>query len=157
MEFVFSMLSLIIALAALFFSIWQFFAERRRNRSEATIHAFDELEAAVFSDPAYKKLPTGDEALRFALSDQNEWNAATLALSRMEHFAVGVNCGIYDIHTLNRMAGGFLIDEYARWDPVIVTKRRRDPHQKHYDEFERLCQRLRLLRQKSYKKSWGPS
>lgn len=102
MELALSILSLLIALAAFFFSVWQFFTERTRRRREATIHAFDELEEAVFSNPAYKVLPAGDEALRFALTGQPEWNAATLALSRIEHFAVGINSGIYDIRTLTR-------------------------------------------------------
>ena len=102
MELALSILSLVIALAAFFFSVWQFFAERTRSRREATIHAFDELEEAVFSNPAYKVLPAGDEALRFALTGQPEWNAATLVLSRIEHFAVGINSGLYDIRTLTR-------------------------------------------------------
>ncbi len=149
MELALSILSLLIALAAFFFSVWQFFAERTRSRREATIRAFDELEEAVFSNPAYKVLPAGDEALRFALTGQPEWNAATLALSRIEHFAVGINSGIYDIRTLNRMAGGFLLQEYARWKPVIETKRKRDPDHLHYDEFENLCRRLVRMRRKN--------
>ncbi len=72
MELALSILSLVIALAAFFFSVWQFFAERTRRRREATIHALDELEEAVFSNPAYKTLPIGDEALRFALTGQPE-------------------------------------------------------------------------------------
>lgn len=64
MELALSILSLLIALAAFFFSVWQFFAERTRSRREATIRAFDELEEAVFSNPAYKVLRP--ETRRFA-------------------------------------------------------------------------------------------
>ncbi len=148
MEMILSILSLVIALAAFFFSVWQFFAERSRSRREATIHAFDELEEAVFADDAYKELSFGDDALSYALSEKGERHTATLALSRIEHFAVGVNSGIYDIRTLNRMAGGFILEEYARWTPVIETKRRRDPDRLHYDEFEKLCRHLSRLRRK---------
>ena len=56
--------SLLIALAAFFFSVWQFFAKRTRRRREATIHAFDELEETVFFDPRIKS--SRPETRRFA-------------------------------------------------------------------------------------------
>lgn len=37
-------LAIIISICTLAFSIWQFYLERIRNRKEATIHAFDDLE-----------------------------------------------------------------------------------------------------------------
>ena len=142
--------AIIISFAALVFSLCQFFSERKRNRKEATIHAFDQLEEAVFSREDYKKLPyrAGSE---FAMneSDENDiksWNQATLALSKIEHFAVGVNTKIYDAKTLNRMAGGFIINEYKRWVPIINTKRENSPNVKHYDEFEAMVLMLKKLR-----------
>jgi len=140
---VFSGIAIIISLA-------QFFSERNRSRKEATIHAFDELEENVFSKKHYKKLVirAGEE---YALSgkpenDQEKWNEATLALSRIEHFAVGVNSKIYDLKTLNRMAGSFLLEEFSRWKPIIDTKRIQAPNSKHYDEFETMCISLKKLR-----------
>lgn len=47
------------------------------------------------------------------------------------------------------MAGGFFLEEYARWKPVIETKRKRDPDRLHYDEFENLCRRLVRMRRKN--------
>lgn len=140
---VFSGLAIIISLA-------QFFSERNRSRKEATIHAFDELEENVFFKKHYKKLviKAGEE---YALSgkpesDKEKWNEATLALSRIEHFAVGVNTNVYDLKTLNRMAGGFIIEEFSRWKPIIETKRIQAPNSKHYDEFETMYISLKKLR-----------
>lgn len=146
-------ISLLISVLAIIVAIAQHFSERNRSRKEATIHAFDQLEETVFSQEGYKKL-TIHAGVENAISgkleaDKTEWNKATLLLSRIEHFAVGVNTGIYDIGTLNRMAGGFMIEEFKRWKPVINTKRAQSPDAKHYDEFEKLCKDLEKLRAKS--------
>lgn len=142
--------ALVFSGIAILISLAQFFSERNRSRKEATIHAFDELEENVFSKKHYKKLVirAGEE---YALSgkpenDQEKWNEATLALSRIEHFAVGVNTKIYDLKTLNRMAGGFILEEFSRWKPIIETKRIQTPNSKHYDEFETMCVSLKKLR-----------
>lgn len=130
----------------------QFTSERKRNRQEATIHAFDDLEATVFALEEYKKLHIheGIEFIRNGDDENNisSWNKATLALSKIEHFAVGVNSGIYDTKTLNRMAGGFIINEYSSWYPIIITKRKQSPEVKHYDEFEKMVENLKRLRVK---------
>ena len=144
--------ALIISFSALIFSLCQFFSERKRNRQEATIRAFDELEETVFAKEEYKKLPIR-QGRKFALILQNElevvsWNGATLALSKIEHFAVGINTKIYDINTLNRMAGGFIINEYSRWLPIINTKRVQSPEVKHYNEFEKMVGDLKKYRAK---------
>jgi hypothetical protein len=147
---IWSAVAIIISLSAFIFSVCQFFSERNRNRREATIHAFDELQESVFSLEEYKKLPIRDGS-EFAMHPKDEsniksWNKATLALSKIEHFAVGVNTKIYDAKTLNRMAGGFIINEYSRWIPIINTKREQSPEVKHYDEFEAMVKMLKKLR-----------
>lgn len=145
-----SVIALVVSIIAVSFSMWQFYSERNRNRRVATIYAFDELERDVFCDVAYKE-SVFREGTDFALREGSKddiytWNRATLFLSRIEHFAVGVNSGVYDIGTLNRMAGKFIINEYYRWTPIIETKRRQDPASKHYDEFETLCKKLKRMR-----------
>lgn len=143
-------LAIVISFTALLFSLIQFFSTQKRNRQEATIHAFDELEETVFASEGYKKLPIR-AGTNFALAQSDEtdisvWNEATIALSKLEHFAVGINTKIYDINTLNRLAGGFIINEYSRWLPIINTKRINSPEVKHYDEFERMANSLKKIR-----------
>lgn len=142
----YDILALTISVIAFAFSVLQFFYERNRNRKEATIHAFDVLEETVFSKDSYKKLPlkAGLEYVNSGIlpADMIKWNEATILLSRIEHFAVGVNSKIYDLDTLNRMAGAFMIGEYRRWKPIIETKRISSPEQNHYVEFEKLYNSL---------------
>ena len=119
------------------FSVVQFFSGRNRNRKEATIHAWEELEKNVFLQEGYKKLALRGGA-DYVLGGQGEWKRAEKALSKVEHFAVAVNVEIYDLDTLNRLAGSFIIKEYERWRPVIDTKRQREEEPTFCKEFEAL-------------------
>ena len=139
--------SLIISSLAFFFSVWQFCYEKKRNRSEATIHAFDDLEENVFSKEEYNDklvLLAGKEVAKNV--DGCYSRKATLFLSRIEHFSVGVNSGVYDLVVLNRMAGAFIIKQYSKWSPYIETKRQNNENSKYYDEFEKLHNSLIELR-----------
>ncbi|WP_352415962.1 DUF4760 domain-containing protein [Oscillibacter ruminantium] len=143
-----SIIAIIISAASLIFSILQYSSERARNRSEATIHAFDTLEAQVFSRPDYKKLPIKAGEDRCNGKKSGDWATATNYLSLIEHFCAGVQMKTYDIKTLNRLAGGFMIEQYRFWTPIINTKRAEDglAKMKHYNEFEDVVKELCAMR-----------
>lgn len=136
--------SLILSILAFVFSLWSFFVERKRNRNEATIHAFDQLEEQVFSQKDYSTLAikAGDDYCNG--KRDGSWQAATSYLSKIEHFCAGIRLKTYDIDTLNRLAGGFIIEQYHYWTPIINTKRLKDVDKKmqHYDEFEAVAKEL---------------
>lgn len=136
--------SLVLSILAFVFSLWSFLVERKRNRREATIHAFDQLEERVFLQKDYSILATkaGDDYCN-GMRD-GAWQTATSFLSQIEHFCVGIRVKTYDIDTLNRLAGGFIIEQYHYWVPIINTKRLKDVDKKmkHYDEFEAVAKEL---------------
>lgn len=136
--------SLVLSILAFVFSLWSFFVERKRTRSEATIHAFDQLEEQVFSQKNYSTLTVkaGDDYCNG--KRDGAWQAATSYLSKIEHFCAGIRLKTYDIDTLNRLAGGFMIEQYHYWTPIINTKRLKDVNNKmkHYDEFEAVAKEL---------------
>ena len=143
-------IALLLSFLAIVISITQHISEKNRCRKEATIHAFDVLEKEVFAKKTYKNIVVR-QGTNYALNtnaaeDISAWNEATLALSQIEHFSVGVNSKVYDLNTLNRMAGSFIIKEYLRWKPIIETKRNQYPKDKHYDEFEKLYIELKRIR-----------
>ena len=110
-------LAVIIAIAALVFSILQFFCERNRNRKEATIHAFDQLESSPFISKLFSvSKSTIDNYVRDKEDNGyvsgTEWDAINRALPLLEHFAVGINNKVYDMAVLNAMAGNKLISVY---------------------------------------------
>lgn len=143
-----SIIAILVSAASLIFSIKQYKSEQARNRSEATIHAFDALQEQVFSQNGYKDLPVKSGVDYCNGKKSGEWRTATNYLSQIEHFCVGVQMKTYDIETLNRLAGGFLIEQYRIWTPIINTKREEDKDckMKHYDEFEAVVKKLQEIR-----------
>lgn len=139
-------IALLLSAVAAGFSIWSFFVERKRNRREATIHAFEELEKTVFLQDDYTSAP--EEAKKEAEEHKlgRAWKRGTEYLSRIEHFCVGVQAKAFDLDTLNRLAGGYFINQYEKWLPIIEQKRSDDGSMKHYDEFEDVVDELKKKR-----------
>jgi len=134
----------------------QFFFERSRNRKEATIHAFDQLEE---NDSVVKLFFLPKSTLDGCVADKinngqrvnKDWEEISLALSLVEHFAVGVNNSIYDIKILNSMAGNKMISLFSNCESVIHNKREGRDNQKNYAEFEKMINQLKKLRNKKSK------
>lgn len=152
-EYIFDGLAIIISIAALFFSILQFSCERARNRKEATIHAFDALEDndLIIHLFALTKQNVDDLVNRRKTHDkriEDVWNELKKALPLIEHFAVGVNSKIYDIETLNRMAGNKIIATYYACEELIKYKRTGDGNENNYSEFEKMVNSLISIRKK---------
>lgn len=142
------LISIVLSFLAVAISLAIFFDERKRNRSEATIHAFDELQNLVFSAEDYSPLVSKAVEEYNSGHLNNSWQSATNYLSRIEHFCVGVQLKTYDIDTLNKLAGGFMVEQYSYWIPVINIKRTKDANKKmkHYDEFEAVAKKICEIR-----------
>lgn len=143
-----------ISIFALIFSMKQFYFERNRNRKEATIHAFDQLESNesieyLFScsqrdvDSLVTRHTQGDNRIK------NEWDLISSSLPLLEHFAVGINSEIYDLETLNRMAGNKMITVYNNCSKLLQHKRMGVGNEKNYLELENMIVRLKKLRIKN--------
>ena len=143
-----------ISIFALIFSMKQFYYERSRNRKEATIHAFDQLESNesikfLFScsqgdiDSFVKRHEQTDNRIR------DQWDLISEALPLLEHFAVGINSKIYDLEILNRMAGNKIITVYNNCSKLLQHKRIGVGNEKNYSELENMVDRLKKLRIKN--------
>ena len=66
----------------------------------------------------------------------------------LNNICVGIQAGTFDIKILNRLAGGFFIEQFEFWTPIIKTKRKDDKEKtmQHYDEFEDVVNRLKAMR-----------
>ena len=93
--------SLVLSILAFVFSLWSFFVERKRNRSEATIHAFDQLEEQVFSQKNYSTLAikAGEDYCNG--KRDGSWQTATSYLSKIEHFCAGIRLKTYDLSLIH--------------------------------------------------------
>lgn len=146
--------AVVISIFALIFSIKQFYYEKSRNRKEATIHAFDQLESNesieyLFScsqndiDSLVKRHKQADNRIK------DKWDLISSALPLLEHFAVGINSEIYDLETLNRMAGNKMITVYNNCSKLLQHKRIGVGNEKNYLELENMIVRLKKLRIKN--------
>ena len=140
-------MALIISFIALAFSVGQFCSERKRNRREATIHAFDKLEESQSVLYLFKLSKSEIENL-VELKQKNgnqkidDWDKLTEALVLIEHFSVGVNSKVYDLKTLNRMAGNKVISTFDTCNAFIRYKRNDYGNEKNYLELEKMSQHL---------------
>lgn len=153
-----SVLAIIISGIAAGFSIWSFFDERKRNRREATIHAFDFFQETAFCKEHGKltinNLPEEDavsivrihEEQQENESTKEEWKEITRQMALLEHFAVGVNTKTYDIEVLNKMAGNLLIKMQKSLSPIIQYKQKQTDGEKNYAEFEEMVKNLKKMR-----------
>ena len=141
-----SIIAILLSAGSLTVAIIQYYTERQRNRNESTIHAFDDLEANVFLEADYKK--TINTLSKDQIINEKDMVKASPYLSRIEHFCVGINTETYDISTLNRMAGGFFIEQYNLWEKIINAKREEESSIKmqHYNEFEDVVEILKKQR-----------
>lgn len=69
-------------------------------------------------------------------------------LNTIEHMAVGVNIGVFDLEVVNRAAGLFLITQKHRLYPYIEYARNTFGGRTIYKEYENMCFDIEALRQK---------
>ena len=78
----------------------------------------------------------------------------------MEHFAVGINSGAYDLETVNRMSGGMLVNQYKRVTKNFINDRRNNKKhtevgkEKVYCEYEKMIKNLYKLRSIEDEAEW---
>lgn len=70
-------------------------------------------------------------------------------LAILEHLATAVNNGILDLHTLDKLAGGFILATTQKFMPFIRLRRRDNP--RIYDELDTLVTVLLELRHNFYR------
>lgn len=133
--------ALIISIFAAGFSVLQFTIGGSRQQKESTLEAYNNLQNDVFSE--LKKYDLGS-----LKKGDDGWSEVTVCLAKIEKFCVGINTNIYSWKILNRLGGGYFIEQYDKLLPVITQKRENDSSNKHYDEFEMVVNKLKKERGK---------
>ena len=116
-----------------------------RERKQATISAFELLqEKALTNLVTFKKKDS--EVIVDNLNDskmKEAYDDCRALIAYCEHFAVGVNEGIYDFGTADKLGGLHLIFLYKNVEPIITQARKRTNNECPYCEFEKLATRLK--------------
>lgn len=140
-----------------------------RRKQQATLdylihdvrpHWKDELRTVLKRFGAAVPMP--EEAMAALLAGPEADHMVIKLLGNIEHMAVGVNIGVYDLAVLDRASGAFLIRLYRQFLPYIRRAQERQPkHGKAYEEFDALvlalCQRRGIPFPTSAASAEGPS
>ena len=123
--------ALVISILAFLLSCYQFFRESSRQKKEATLIAYNDLQDNVFAEL------NKHEDLSKIVYQSDDWKEITTCLAKIENFSVGINTNIYSYKVLNRLGGAFFISQFEKLKPIINTKREKNVSSgKHYNEFE---------------------
>lgn len=130
-------ITVIVAIISFLFAVTTYKQDKERTKKENTLNAIMVLQKEVFDNLTDEKIEN---------AKKQRWNVSTLTkeLCRIEQFAVGVNQNIYDIETVNRMAGILFISKYDKLYPIIEKKREKSTQ--NYIEFRDMVNGLIKIR-----------
>ena len=133
--------------------------ENKRKKKDATIQAFNYLQKNTlnglnfFIKDAAKtdegKVIVGEGGIKIG---DKKWNKVTGYLADIEHFAVGVRTGIYNLDVVELLCGGYLSKVFDELSLIIIEKRKwHFSESESYVEFEALADKLRERREEAKK------
>ena len=122
METILSIIAIVLSVISSGFSLYSFVWTARRDRKQATLDAYNQLQ-----EQAFDKLNTyTPAAIREVAKDSKseEYKTVSGYIARIEHFCVGVNQNIYDRKTVYALAHGYLDGQVLkrRMEPIIDRK-----------------------------------
>ena len=122
METILSIIAIVLSVISGGFSLYSFVWTARRDRKQATLDAYNQLQ-----EQAFDKLNTyAPAAIREVAKDSKseEYKTVSGYIARIEHFCVGVNQNIYDRRTVYALAHGYLDGQVLkrRMEPIIDKK-----------------------------------
>lgn len=122
MESFLSIAALVLSVISGGFSLLTFLWTARRDRKQATLDAFNRLQAEVFDNlNTYKP---SDIRTICVNNKSAEYKTISGYLARIEHFCVGLNTGIYDKNVFYALAHGYFDGHQIRKriEPIIESK-----------------------------------
>lgn len=140
---VISICSAIIAILSFVFTIYVHKQTEKHNKMKDTLDAFNLLQEQAL-DELYN-LKKSNISIISGDASSKEYKHISTMMARIEHFAVGVNTNIYDFKTVKKLAGRHFCGLFDKLKPIIDKKRSINTTEKHYDDFEMLCNRLKKV------------
>ena len=153
MELYISFAAMAISLVSVIVSVAIYLIGIRRDKKQDTLDTFNKLQEQVFDklnlityaqiDDICQKVETKN------LDEESNKRYYELRgyLARLEHFALGVNTGIYDARTAERAGTGYLTSLYKKLQPMIELQERRGNKYntkkvEYYKEFRILTEKI---------------
>ena len=121
METTLSLIAIILSVVSGGFSFYTFIWTTRRDRKQATLDAYNQLQEQALDHLNYYRPADIVEIAKNPRSE--EYKKISTYIARIEHFCVGVNQKIYDSETVYALARDYLDGAIkARIEPIIDRK-----------------------------------
>lgn len=181
MEFIVSIIAVFVSGLTFLFTVMVTYRGGQREKKQATLDALNVLQEQVFDKlNSYTFNEVKDIAAQWQSSIQEKddfikekhgtvdefWNThheydsvieeyrkLSGYLARIEHFALGVNTGIYDAKTTERAATTYFVMLYRKFMPILAVKNNGTPNDKalkniYHTEFSTLVNRIQKIENK---------
>lgn len=114
-----------------------------RERKEATIEAFNELQKDVLDFFVDTNTDNYEMMIKYYKDSdcKKAYNDTKALIARLEHFAVGINENIFDFEVFDKLGGIHIMYLYEKVLPII-RKANSAPGEEVYSEFTKLYERL---------------
>lgn len=166
MEFVMSILAIIISIISVVVSVVIYCVGVRRDKKQATLDAINVVQEQVFDKVnqytyaeineiciKWKEIISEKTEKVLTLEEKekrnyyiNEYRLLSGYLARIEHFALGVNTGIYDANVAERAATLYLSQLYrGKLKPLIEVKQFGNTKLEYYAEFRKLTEKIEKI------------
>ena len=121
---VISMVANVATAAMLMFTVVTYMQTSKRAKRESTINAYKKLQKTVLSN---LNSFTPSEIRRIVENPKSlEYVKVGELLAEIEHFCVGINQGIYDLHTFYKLSHGYFDSDRGmikpRIEPILESK-----------------------------------
>lgn len=137
----------IIAAVSLMFGAITHLCSVLRARKQNTIEAFARLQEEVLdklSSFSKTEASVASENWRETREERQIYHDYKVLLSRLEHFAVGINEGTYDFKTFWKLGGVHVCHLYERMEPIVLEARNNATDGSvPFAEFEHLYRKLK--------------
>lgn len=174
MELLISIIAIIISSFSIIVSVAIYYSGVQREKKQATLDAFNVLQEQAFDklnqytfaeirsicdnwqDTIAKKnnqtKPDGEAESEEETKQRERYLDEYITLSgylaRIEHFALGVNTGIYDVKVAERAGTAYLVMLYrGKLAPLIKAKHSGKGNTEYYAEFRKLVEKIEKIEQ----------
>lgn len=181
MELTISSLAFIVSFATFLFTVLVTYRGERREKKQATLDAINVLQEQVFDnlntytfgeirdiaekwsesiEAKNKYIENNEGTAEEFWESHHEYDAVVKEyrkisgyLARIEHFALGVNTGIYDAKVTERAATTYFVMLFNKMMPILSVKnggatRDTELNNTFHTEFSTLVERIRTIEQK---------
>lgn len=145
-----TVVGVLLVVPQIFIAVWSVVRNNRRERIKSTLNYYEDINQKIKIQKKAIKEKHGEKISReraISIHDENEdISAINNVLNLYERLSLGVNMGIYDLKTINRISGKLLIDNYERFQEYILYRRELKKAPNAWKEFETLIEKLRKMR-----------